>query len=81
MAPVPTVTVRDVRNQGGRVLDEVARGSTYVVTRDGTPIAELRPIARRGLCAVELIARRRMLPDLDPEALRRDIDTIVDMTL
>ncbi|ALJ21603.1 prevent-host-death protein [Microbacterium sp. No. 7] len=73
--------MRDVRNQGGRVLDEVARGSTFIVTRDGAPIAELRPIRRKGLSAAELIARRRMLPDMEPDTLRRDIDMIVDMTL
>lgn len=81
MATSRSVTVRDLRNHGGRVLDEVARGETMLVTRDGVPVAELRPIARRGLTTTELIARRRSLPDLDPVALRADIDTTLDMSL
>jgi len=75
------VTVRDLRNHGGRVLDDVSRGASMLVTRDGSPVAELRPVPRRGLTASELIARRRSLPDMDPAALRRDIDALLDLTL
>lgn len=75
------VTVRDLRNHGGDVLDRVSRGEAVVVTRDGVPIAELRPVRRRGLTASELIARRRNLPRLDPEALRRDLDSVLDPSL
>lgn len=81
MAANETVTVRDMRNHGGRVLDEVARGSTIIVTRDGTPVAEVRPVRKPGLPVAELIARRATLPDIDPSALRRDIDGTVDMSL
>lgn len=42
-----TVTVRELRNHGGEVLDRVARGEALVVTRDGTEVAELRPRTRR----------------------------------
>lgn len=76
-----TVTVRELRNQGGKVLDRVARGESVLVTRDGDPVAELRPLPRRGLSAAELIARRRTLPPMDPASLRADIDDIVDMSL
>ena len=75
------VTVRDLRNHGGEVLDRVARGESLLVTRDGSPIAELRPRTRRSPSAAELIARRRHLPKVDPESLRRDIDSIVDATV
>lgn len=81
MAECESVTVRDLRNHGGRVLDEVSRGSTVVVTRDGTPVAEMRPVRRVGLSAAELIARRRALPYLDYAKLRRDVDTAVEMSL
>ncbi|MFH5878813.1 type II toxin-antitoxin system Phd/YefM family antitoxin [Arthrobacter sp. NA-172] len=30
-----TVTVRELRNQGGEVLERVARGEMLIVTRDG----------------------------------------------
>jgi prevent-host-death family protein len=36
--------VRDLRNNGGEVLRRVEHGERIVVTRDGTPVAELRPL-------------------------------------
>jgi prevent-host-death family protein len=75
------VTVRDLRNRGGEILAEVARGETLVVTRDGEPIAELRPLPRRGPSVTELIAARRHVPPIDPARLRADIDEILDMSL
>ena len=76
-----SVTVRELRNKGGEVLDRVERGEHVIVTRDGRPVAELRPLPRASARPSELIARRRRLPRVDPEALRRDIDTVVDPTL
>jgi prevent-host-death family protein len=76
-----SVTVRELRNHGGEVLDRVARGEALVVTRDGTEVAELRPRTRRSPSPADLIARRRHLPTVDPEALRRDIDAVLDAQL
>ena len=76
-----SVTVRDLRNNGGDVLDRVIRGESFVVTRDGDPVAELAPLRRRSAPAAELIARRRVLPPVDPAALKRDIDATLDATL
>ena len=76
-----SVTVRDLRNHGGEVLDRVARGEALVVTRDGAEIAELRPRTRRSPSAADLIARRRHLPVVDPDALKRDLDRVLDANL
>lgn len=76
-----TVTVRELRNDGGAVVDRVIRGERLIVTRDGKPVAELRPLQRVAPSTAELIARRRRLPRLDPEALRRDLDAIIDATV
>jgi prevent-host-death family protein len=75
------VTVRDLRNRGGEVLDRVERGERLIVTRDGRAVAELRPLPRRSARPVELIERRKGLPRVDPDVLRRDIDTVIDATL
>jgi prevent-host-death family protein len=72
------VSVRDLRNRGGEVLDRVQRGEAATVTRDGVEVAELRPLPRRGLATSELIARRRHLPSVDIEQLRADLDAVVD---
>ncbi|MEP6814812.1 MAG: type II toxin-antitoxin system prevent-host-death family antitoxin [Marmoricola sp.] len=75
------VTVRELRNHGGEVLDRVARGESLIVTRDGAEVAELRPRARRSPTAAELIERRRHLPPVDPLGLRRDLDSVLDPEL
>ncbi|MEO7259694.1 MAG: type II toxin-antitoxin system prevent-host-death family antitoxin [Jatrophihabitantaceae bacterium] len=73
-----TVTVRELRNDGAAVLDRVARGEELIVTRDGAEVAELRPRRRPGPAPADLIERRRHLPKVDPDLLRRDIDTVLD---
>lgn len=75
------VSVRDLRNHGGRVLDRVVRGEILTVTKDGSPVAELRPIPRRSLPAAELIARAKRAPKVDPDRLREDIDAVLDQSL
>lgn len=75
------VTVRELRNHGGRVLERVARGEMLTVTKDGSPVAELRPLRRRSLPAAELIARAKRTPKVDPERLRQDIDAVLDQSL
>jgi len=62
------------------VLDRVQRGEQITITRDGEDVAELRPV-RKALSAEVLIERRRNLPPMDPESLRRDIDEILDSNL
>jgi prevent-host-death family protein len=76
-----TVSVRDLRNRGGQVLQRVADGETLTVTMDGEPIAELRPVAPRALSAETLLRRWRHLPPVNAAQLRADIDRIVDTAL
>jgi prevent-host-death family protein len=76
-----SVTVRELRNNGGEVLRRVERGERIVVTRDGAPVAELRPLPRPSVRAAELIRRRKHLPRVNPDALRRDIDKLIDPSL
>jgi prevent-host-death family protein len=75
------VTVRELRNDGGRVLDRVARGESLTVTRDGQPVAELRPLSRRPLRASALLGRWQRLAHVDPAWLKADIDRTLDSSL
>jgi prevent-host-death family protein len=75
------VTIRDLRNHGGKVLQRVARGEALAVTRDGEAVAELRPLRRRPLPAALLIKRWHGLPHVDAARLRSDIDNVLDGTL
>lgn len=63
------------------MLDRVERGACLVVTRDGRAVAELRPLPRRSAGPAELIERRKGLPRVDCDALRRDIDAAISPSL
>ncbi|MEX2183238.1 MAG: type II toxin-antitoxin system prevent-host-death family antitoxin [Chloroflexota bacterium] len=76
-----TVTIRELRNRGGDVIDRVAAGNPVTVTRDGRPVAELRPIRPPGLTASALLARWQRVPMIDSDRLRRDIDAVIDQRL
>ena len=39
-----TISHRDLRNESGRILREVQAGAVYVITNNGQPVAEIRPI-------------------------------------
>lgn len=71
------VTIRELRNHGGDVVDRVAAGERLVVTRGGRPIAELRPLAQTGLSAEELLRRWSQLPPVDADALRADLHALL----
>jgi prevent-host-death family protein len=75
---VTEVSVRDLRNHGGQVIDRVLRGEQVTITRDGQPVAELRPYVQSKLSAEALLARWRYLPAIDPTALRKDLDDLLD---
>ena len=81
MGHMAEVTVRELRNEGGRVIDRVLAGESLLVTRDGEPVAELRPLPHAALDATTLLRRWRRLPSVDPATLRADIDAVLDQTL
>jgi prevent-host-death family protein len=81
IALVSEVSIRELRNHGGDVVDRVARGEPITITRAGKAVAELRPISHPPLAAEALLTRWRRLPALDPVALRADVDEVVDPSL
>jgi prevent-host-death family protein len=75
------VTIRELRNHGGEVIDRVQRGERLTVTRSGKPVAELRPLPRQSVSRAELISIWRSLPTIDLDRFRADIDRVIDPTL
>ena len=75
------VSIRDLRNHGGEVVDRAARGEPITITRAGTPVAELRTLPPRPLTAEQLLVRWHRLPAVDAGALRADIDATLDARL
>jgi prevent-host-death family protein len=75
------VTIRELRNRGGKVVDRVLKGERVTVTRGGKPVAELRPLPSKGFTARALLERWRRLPLVDPDRLRADIDAVLERSL
>jgi antitoxin (DNA-binding transcriptional repressor) of toxin-antitoxin stability system len=75
-----SVSIRELRNHGGEVVDRAAHGEQITITRSGRPVAELRAL-RPPLSAEALLSRWRGLPAVDPVALRADVDKLLDSSL
>jgi len=78
---MPEVSIRDLRNHAGDVINRVVAGERLTVTRDGHPVAELRPVGRPALPTSVLKRRWSQLPALDMAAFRRDLDRVLDSSL
>lgn len=75
------MTIRELRNHGGDVVERVHRGEVLTVTRAGLPVAELRPIPRPRVTGEALLSRWRRLPVIDLDAFRADVDAVIDPEL
>src|SRR5215211_6676523 len=76
------IAQRDLRNQNAQIIAAVEAGASFVVTRNGTPVAELRPLARgrRSFVPRAEIAAA-VGPRVDAAAFRRDLDAAIDQSL
>lgn len=72
------VTLRELRNESGKIMRAVDRGESFIVTRNGVPVAELTPIRRRFVPTEQVIAAFRGSPRIDFKKFREDIDRLVD---
>lgn len=78
------IAQRELRNDNAKVMDAVASRQTFVVTRNGVPVAELRPVRRTRRSFVskaDLAALAVSGPHADLEQFRRDLDRTVDQSL
>lgn len=73
------ITQRELRNDSAAVLREVQAGETLIVTRNGEPVAELRPIQpRRFVPRTVISAAAANAPRIDAARFRADLDVIVN---
>lgn len=76
-----SITQRELRNDSAAVLREVQAGQTLIVTRNGTPVAELRPIRLRRFVPRAAIAEAAArAARIDANRFRTDLDAVVDQT-
>ena len=73
------ISQRELRNDSAAVLREVEGGRTVVVTRNGTPVAELRPIRKHRFVPRTVIADSQAgAPRIDARRFRQDLDAVID---
>ena len=76
------ISQRELRNDSGRVMRALDQGESFVITRNGTPVGELRPLRRhRFVSASTAVAMFKSAPRVDAAALRRDLDEVSDQDL
>lgn len=76
-----TIPQRELRNDNAKVIDAVAAGETFVVTRNGEPVAELRPIQRGRRTFIsrdEVVALAAGGVRIDRHRFRADVDEDID---
>lgn len=72
-----TIPQRTLRNDNAKVIDAVAAGETFIVTRNGVPVAEIRPVSpHRGslIPRLEVLALAAAGSSVDRERFRADLD-------
>lgn len=73
------ITQRELRNGSGEIMRALDRGESFVVTRNGVPVGELRPAApRRFVEAGAAVAAFAGAPAIDAERFRDDVDGQLD---
>ncbi len=79
-----TIAQRELRNENAKVIDAVTAGETFIVTRNGEPVAELRP-ARSGrrtfISREEVAALATAGVRIDRHQFRTDLDRVIDQGL
>jgi prevent-host-death family protein len=70
---------RELRNKSGEIMRALDRGEDFIVTSNGRPVGELRPIRHRQVIPKEaFLALFAGAPHIDYEQFRADIDAYVD---
>ena len=74
-----TLTQRELRHRSGEVMRGLERGETYIITSNGRPIGELRPLPQPSLTAV---AWSKLPPESGypggVRQLRDELDAVAD---
>ena len=76
------ITQRELRNETPAVMRAIEAGESFVLTRNGTPIADLIPHVRtaepRRVTGADLLAARERLEAIEPEGFFADVERYVD---
>jgi antitoxin (DNA-binding transcriptional repressor) of toxin-antitoxin stability system len=75
------ISQRELRNQSGAIMRALDEGETFIVTRNGVAVGELRPMRRQQFITAEAArAAFAGAPRIDYRKFREDIDRWVDQS-
>jgi antitoxin (DNA-binding transcriptional repressor) of toxin-antitoxin stability system len=81
---IKSIPQRILRNENSKIINEVISGETFVVTRNGKPVAELRPLKLKKLIFIDKFNLKeivRTIPHIDSQRYRNDIDKFISQSL
>lgn len=72
------ISQRELRNDSGRIMRALDEGRSFVVTRHGRAVGELRPLRRDRFVDVRAVVDEfRGAPAVDWKRMRADLDDVV----
>jgi antitoxin (DNA-binding transcriptional repressor) of toxin-antitoxin stability system len=73
------ITQRELRNNSGEIMRALDRGESFVVTRNSAAVGELVPLGRRRFVQTARVTEAFAgAPEVDPQRLRTDLDSVID---
>jgi len=77
--PAREITQRQLRKENREIMDALEAGESFVITRNGVPVAKMTPLRRRFFVPKEVVlAVFRNAPDIDLARMRADLDAVAD---
>ena len=81
---VKTIPQRELRSRSAKVIEAVLGGETFVVTRNGEPVAELRPVSparRTFISRADVAALAATRVRIDDQTFRADLDRVIEQAI
>ena len=82
MGRMAELTQRQLRNDSGEIMRALDRGESFIVTRNGVPVGELRPLRQRRIVPMdEVVEMFAGAPHIDYQQFRADVDAVLDQSI
>lgn len=72
------ISQRELRNHSAEIMRALDRGEQFIITRNGVPVGELRPLRHRFVGRAAIEAAMAGAPPIDAHRFRADVDGVLD---
>jgi antitoxin (DNA-binding transcriptional repressor) of toxin-antitoxin stability system len=72
------INQRDLRNNSAEIMRALDRGETFLITRGGVMVGELRPVRRQLVSQLAVLKAFEKAPALEASRFRSELDEILD---